>query len=74
MAHNCIVLSVFAVQTTKYDLGTYSHLSNNRGGWNKRGGGAKVSKAIYVEGSRGKTHLILFRCICEFHNRKWDTE
>ena len=26
---------------TKFD---YSHLSNNRGGWNKRGGGAKVAK------------------------------
>ena len=28
----------------------YSHLSNNRGGWNKRGGGAKVAKSINVEG------------------------
>ena len=27
----------------------YSHLSNNRGGWNKRGGGAKVAKSINVE-------------------------
>ena len=27
----------------------YSHLSNNRGGWNKRGGGAKVAKPINVE-------------------------
>ena len=30
--------------------GRYSpHLSNNRGGWNKRGGGAKVAKSINVE-------------------------
>ena len=27
----------------------YSHLSNKRGGWNKRGGGAKVVKSINVE-------------------------
>ena len=27
----------------------YSHLSNNRGGWNKRGGGAKVAKWLNVE-------------------------
>ena len=31
-------------------LGIYSHLSNNRGGWNKRGGSAKVAKLINVEG------------------------
>ena len=27
----------------------YSHLSNNRGGWNKRGGSAKIAKSINVE-------------------------
>ena len=27
----------------------YSHLSNGRGGWNKRGGGAKVAKSINME-------------------------
>ena len=27
----------------------YSHLSNNHGGWNKRGGSAKVAKSINVE-------------------------
>ena len=27
----------------------YSHLSNSRGGWNKRRGGAKVAKSINVE-------------------------
>ena len=26
----------------------YSHLSNKRGGWNKRGGGAKVAKSMEV--------------------------
>ena len=30
-------------------MNTYSHLSNSRGGWNKRGGGAKVAKSIDVE-------------------------
>ena len=28
----------------------YSHLSNNCGGWNKRGRGTKVAKSIKVEG------------------------
>ena len=27
----------------------YSHISNSRGGWNKRGGGAKVAKSINME-------------------------
>ena len=27
----------------------YSHLSNKRGGWNKRGGGAKFVKSLNVE-------------------------
>ena len=27
----------------------YSHLSNNRGGWNKSEGGTKVAKPINVE-------------------------
>ena len=27
----------------------YSHLSNSCGGWNNRGGGAKVAKSINVE-------------------------
>ena len=30
-------------------LAKYSHLSNERGGWNKRGGGAKVAKSINVK-------------------------
>ena len=32
------------------NIDKYSHLSNNRGGWNKRGGRAKVAKSINVEG------------------------
>ena len=28
----------------------HSYFSNNRGGWNKHGGGAKVAKSINVEG------------------------
>ena len=31
-------------------VGTYSHLSNKRGGWNKRGGGEKNHKSLSVEG------------------------
>ena len=27
----------------------YSYLSNNRGGWNKRGGEAKIAKSLNVE-------------------------
>ena len=27
----------------------YSHLFNKRGGWNKRGGGAKVAKSLNAE-------------------------
>ena len=27
----------------------YSHLSNKRGGWNKRGGSEKVAKSINVD-------------------------
>ena len=34
-------------QTLTYVM--YSHLSNNRGGWNKCEGGAKVAKSINVE-------------------------
>ena len=30
-------------------LSVYSHLSNSRGGWNKRRGVAKVAKSINVE-------------------------
>ena len=35
---------------SEYQLPTYSHLSNKRGSWNKRGGGAKVAKSLSVEG------------------------
>ena len=30
-------------------LGKYSHLSNNRGGWNKRGGGAENAKTEHID-------------------------
>ena len=32
-----------------YEINTFSHLSNKRGGWNKREGGAKVAKSLNVE-------------------------
>ena len=37
---------------TEYNQGglDYSHLSNKRGCWNKRGGEAKIAKSINVEG------------------------
>ena len=31
------------------EIQAYSHFSNIRGGWNKRGGDAKVAKSINVE-------------------------
>ena len=30
----------------------YSHLSNNPGGWNKRGGEAKIAKSLNVEAGK----------------------
>ena len=33
-------------------MGTYSHLSNSRGGGNKQGGGEKVVKSINAEEGR----------------------
>ena len=38
----------------------YSYLSNNHGGWNKRGGGAKVAKSINVEGGNVRGGWIIF--------------
>ena len=46
------VKGVHWVYSTCLSAGTeskYSHLSNKRGGWNKRGGGAKAAKSINVE-------------------------
>ena len=36
-------------QEARRPQGPYSHLSNNRGGWNKRGGEAKIAKSLNVE-------------------------
>ena len=38
----------FFISETKRDF-DYSHLFNKSGGWNKRGGGAKVAKSLSVE-------------------------
>jgi hypothetical protein len=53
-------LSLPAVQKSAYQIyvwsnrylvqTAYSHLSNKRGGWNKRGGGANNAKSLNVEG------------------------
>ena len=37
----------------------YSHLFNKRGGWNKRGGFAKVAKSLNVEGGIFWEKLVL---------------
>ena len=41
---------IINVNQNKWIAGKYSHLFNKRGGWNKRGGGAKVAKSLNVEG------------------------
>ena len=38
------------IETGRSTGSNYSHLSNNRGGWNKRGGRAKDARSINVEG------------------------
>ena len=43
-------ISKKSFESALFNAKVYSHLSNNRGGWNKRGGGAKVAKSINVEG------------------------
>ena len=45
------ILDVFSIFNCEIciTLVNYSRLSNSRGGWNKRGGGAKVAKSINVE-------------------------
>ena len=44
----CLADFFESLTITKY-VTKYSHLSNNRGGWNKRRGSAKVAKSIKVE-------------------------
>ena len=49
---NCSAVLRKNPNSCKYAIGfcdAYSHLSNNRGGWNKRRGSAKVAKSINVE-------------------------
>ena len=40
---------MLGVFNTPIQLLGYSQFSNNRGGWNKCGGGAKVAKSLNVE-------------------------
>ena len=37
---------MFTIDLTIY---MYSHLSNNRGGWNKRGGEAQIAQSLNVD-------------------------
>ena len=39
----------FSIHETCQELIDYSNLFNKRGGWNKRGGGAKDAKSLNVE-------------------------
>ena len=48
----------------------YSHLSNKRGGWNKRGGGAKNAKSLNLE----EVINIIFWARIKFHSSKWPWE
>ena len=41
-------IGYFQSQAT-LEVYNYSHLSNNRGGWNKRGEEAKIAKSLNVE-------------------------
>ena len=53
MSHNGVKLFFHSLDVPKtlpnLTPTTYSHLSNNRRGWNKHGGSAKVAKLINVE-------------------------
>ena len=37
------------IETGRSTGSNYSHLSNNRGGWNKGGGATKIAKSLNVE-------------------------
>ena len=43
-------ISKKSFESALFNAKVYPQFSNNRGGWNKRGGGAKVAKSINVEG------------------------
>ena len=47
--HNWKIAIINGSKIIQISSNKYSHLSNNRGGWNKRGGSAKVAKSINME-------------------------
>ena len=48
----------------------YSHLSNNRGGWNKHGGGAKYAKSLNVEfGNNMEGGILWKKLMCNSNKR-----
>ena len=50
MVNSNVIIRTLWVLVHTYQSGhTYSHLSNNRGCWNKHGGSAKIAKSINVE-------------------------
>ena len=52
----------------------YSHLSNKRGGWNKRGGGAKFVKSLNVEVGINVEGGILRKKLITLINEEWRVE
>ena len=53
----------------------YSHLSNKRGGWNKRGGGAKFAKSLSVEVGINMEGGILWKQLMQtLINEEWRVE
>ena len=53
----------------------YSHLSNNRGGWNKHGGGAKVAKSINVKvGINVEGGIFWKKLVHKCNKRGWRVE
>ena len=49
----------------------YSHLSNNRGGWNKSGGSAKVAKSITVEVGINIEGIFFGKILAHKRNKRW---
>ena len=47
----------------------YSHISNKRGDWNKRGGGAKVAKSLNVKVGINKEGGIIWKKLVHNSNK-----
>ena len=49
---------------------THSHLSNKRGGWNKRGGGTKFAKSLNMEVGINVKGWILWKKLMHNSNKR----